>query len=257
MNDFKESIKIERDKSGKIAITEELKDILIQVMNGEMTKKQAMEITGIGDKGTIELKIQELVKLNPESIQLYQNYISKKNNNFNGYSFRAEAIDMLRKDYSQSEMATRLKGIISRRAFSTKIKNIEERENPDSILRKLLIEHAERKMKRQEINKEELIKINLLLDEYVEEHSIGMPRYEKRNPLEVRLENYKRVLESIDLLMQDGMTLKQICDKGIITEGTYRKYRTEVESLTEILKNYSNQQTIDKKISQQTGGEDR
>lgn len=257
MNDFKESIKIERDKSGKIAITEGLKNILIQVMNGEMSKKQAMDITGIGDKGTIELKIQELVKLNPELTQLYQNYISKKRKNLNGYSFRAEAIDMLRKDFSQSEMARKLKGIISRRAFSTRIKEIEEREDSDSILRKLLIEHAERKMKRQEISPEKLIKINLLLDEYVEEHSIGMPRYEKRNPLEVRLENYKRVLEAVRLLMQDGMTLKEICDKGIITEGTYRKYREEVDNLTIILNKNAEQQIIDKKTAPPPGGEDR
>ena len=53
-----------------------------------------MNLTGIGDKKTIEIKIQEIVSENPELTFLYEEYMSRKSTNFNGYNFRAEAIQM-------------------------------------------------------------------------------------------------------------------------------------------------------------------
>lgn len=46
----------------------------------------------MGDKGTVELKIKEIVAQNPELALLYNEYVSRKSEDFLGYEFRAEAI---------------------------------------------------------------------------------------------------------------------------------------------------------------------
>lgn len=232
MNEFKETYKIERENSGKIIITNALKEILIELLKGNITKKDVMNKTGIADKNTVELKVKELVSLNPELKLLFEEYITRKNTNFNGYNFRAEAVDMLRNDYSQSQMAEKIG--VNRRSFSTKIKKLQE-ENSDNKLGKLLKEHAERKMKRLEITSERKIEINFILDEYEEEYPVGLARYEKRNPIEVRLETITKVLKTIDELLESGVTLKQLSEEKVISESSYRKYREEADSLSKIL----------------------
>lgn len=230
MNDFKEGVK---RNAGKINLDKPLQDILVELMKGNITKKEFMAQTGIADKKTVERKIEEIVVLNPSLKTLYDEYISKKSTNYHGYNFRAEAISMLRSDNSQSVMAKKLG--ISRRTFSTKMKNLQEA-NMDNILGKLLKCHADRKMKRQEITPEELIQINLELDKYEEEFPVGLARYEERNPQEVRLENLIRIIETVDKLKEEGLTIKEISQRGIISESNYRKYKAEAENLTNILK---------------------
>ena len=61
MNEFKESLKVERKNSGEIIITEQLKSLLIELMKGNISKKELMEMTGIGDKVSVETKITEIV----------------------------------------------------------------------------------------------------------------------------------------------------------------------------------------------------
>lgn len=232
MNDFKESLKVEREKSGEIIITEQLQNLLIELMKGNISKKELMERTHIGDKGTVELKIQEVVTQNPELKPLYNDYIDRKNENFEGYIFRAEAIEMLRNDYSQSFMAEKIG--VSRRGFSGKIKKLQEK-NSDNILGKLLKEHAERKMKKLTIDDDVLLAINISLDEYEQQYPVGLARYEKRNTLEIRRDNLQKVVSLIEGLRQDGTTLKELNERKIISEATYRRYKMELDELSKIL----------------------
>lgn len=231
MNDFKESLRVERENSGEIIITEQLQKLLIELMKGNISKKELMAQTGIGDKGTVELKIQELVALKPQLKPLYDEYISRKSENFYGYEFRAEAIEMLRKDVSQSAMAEKLG--VARRTFSTKMKKLQEK-NSDNIFGRLLREHATRKEKRMPISDDILLLINVQLDEYEQQYPVGSTRYEKRNPLEVKRENLQRVVSLIDSLRQEGVTLKELEERKVISEANYRRYRLELDALTQI-----------------------
>jgi len=232
MNDFKESLKVEREKSGEIIVTEPLKKLLIELMKGNISKKELMETTRIGDKGTVELKIQEIVAQNPELEQLYNEYVARKSENFQGYEFRAEAIEMLRKDCSQSAMAKKIG--VTTRTFSAKMKKLQEK-NSDNILGILLNEHAARKMKRIPITDDVLLIINLKLDEYEQQYPVGTARYEKRDVLEIKRENLQRVVSLIDELRQEGITVKELNDRKIISEANYRRYRLELEALSKIL----------------------
>ena len=231
MNDFKESLRVERQCSGEIIITEALQKLLIELMKGNISKKELMAKTGIGDKGNVELKTQELVALKPQLKPLYDEYISRKSENFYGYEFRAEAIEMLRKDASQSAMADKLG--VARRTFSSKMKKLQEK-NIDNILGILLREHALRKEKKIPVPDDILLLINLQLDEYEQQYPVGPTRYEKRNPLEVKRENLQRVVSLIDSLRQEGVTLKELEGRKIISEANYRRYRLELDALTKI-----------------------
>lgn len=232
MNDFKDSLKVERETTGEIIITEQLKNVLVQFMNGEITKKEVMELTGIKDKNTVERKIESIITLNPELIQLYKEYVSKKRENFEGYNFRAEAIDMLRFDYSQSTMAKKIG--VSRRSFSTKIKQLQE-SNEDNILGLLLKQHAERQMRRQQMTPDETVHVNLLLDKYEEKNPVGLAKYEHRTSLEIRRDRLQNVVSTVEDMIKNGKTLKEINDEKIISESLYRKYKEELNNLSKIL----------------------
>ena len=232
MNEFKESLTVMRENSGKIIITDPLKNLLIDLMKGNISKNEVMNLTGIGDKNTVEIKIQELVTENPGLKLLYEEYMSRKSTNFNGYNFRPEAIQMLRNDYSQSVMAERIN--VSRRTYSTKMKKLAE-QNENNIFGKLLSQHAERQMKRQKVSEAELVRINLELDRYEEQNPTGIVRYEQKNSIELRMENVSRVIETIEVLLNSGYTLKQLNEEGIISESSYRKYREEAMNLSKIL----------------------
>ena len=232
MNEFKESLKVEREKSGEIIITESLRNLLIELMKGNISKKEVMEKTGIGDKGTVELKIQTIVAQSPELQPLYNEYRSKKSRNFEGYEFRAEAIEMLRNYYSQSDMAKKLG--ISRRTFSSKMKKLQEK-NSDNILGILLSEHAYAKEKKIPLTEEDILFVNIRLDEYEEQFPVGPSRYEERNSLEKRREYLQRVVSLIDGLRQEGVTLSELSERKVISEANYRRYRLELDALSKIL----------------------
>lgn len=232
MNEFKKRIKVDRTNSGEIIITEELKRVLIKLMKGEISKQEVMTETGIGDKGTIEIKIQELVNLNPNLVELYKEYMGRKSKNFEGYTFRSEAIEMLRNDFSQSYMAECIG--VNRRTFSTKIKNLQE-ENMDNELGKLLKEHADRKMRRQEITPNELVLINYKLDEYEKKYPVGKIKYEDRNLIQLRLQTVSKIIDAIDELIAEGTTIKELSERKIISESSYRKYRLEADNLSKIV----------------------
>ena len=240
MSDFKERIKVDRTNSGEIIITEELKRILVKLMKGEITKQEAMAETGIGDKGTIERKIQELVNLNPNLVELYKEYMGRKSKNFEGYTFRSEAIEMLRNDSSQSYMAECIG--INRRTFSTKIKKLQE-ENMDNELGKLLKEHADRKMRRQEITPNELAMINYILDEYEKKYPVRKTKYEDKSLIELRLQTISKIIYAVELFLKDGTTIKELSERKIISESSYRKYRTEAENLRKILQENNSSKT--------------
>ena len=231
MNDFKESLRVERESSGEIKVTEQLTKLLIELMKGNISKKELMAQTGIGDKGTVEIKIKEMVAQNPTLVPLYDEYISRKSENFEGYEFRAEAIEMLRKDCTQTAMAEKLG--VSRRTSSSKMKKLQEK-NRDNILGILLKEHAIRKEKKIPIEDDILLSINLQLDEYEEHFPVGPTRYEKRNSQEIKRENLQKVISLIDGLRQKGVTLKELSERKIISEANYRRYRLELEALTKM-----------------------
>ena len=210
----------------------QLKKLLIELMKGNISKPELMSITGIGDKTTVELKIKEIVAENPALRPLYEEYLGRKRENFMGYQFRAEAIEMLRQDFSQSAMAKKIG--ISRRSFSFRMQELQKQNN-DNTLGRLLKEHAERKLSKTPLTDEGLLAINLELDKYEQQYPVGLGRYEKRNPLEVRRENFQKIVSLVEGLRVEGISLSELSEKKIISEAVYKRYRQELEVLEKLL----------------------
>lgn len=113
-------------------------------------------------------------------------------------------------------------------------KQLQEK-NRDNILGILLKEHAERKLKRMPTADDILLAINLKLDKYEEQYPVGPTRYEKRNSLEIRKENLQKVVSLIDGLRQEGITLKELSVRKIISEANYRRCRLKLDALSKLL----------------------
>lgn len=237
MNDFKNSLKVERDKNGRILLNKQLEELFIDFMKGKISKKDLMELTGILDKNTVEIKIEELIIQKPQLKGIYEEYLSKKRKSFKDYEFLGEAIEMLKGDYSQSDMAKNIK--VNRRTFSTKMKKLEEK-NQDNILGSLLKEHSERNIK--EARKKESLEeknnrriwVTKQLDIFIEENKLKIETLSGNSLNSIRLNNMEKTLEVVDSLIQKGKTIKQLDEEGIISESMYRKYRAEVENLKRI-----------------------
>ena len=108
---------------------------------------------------------------------------------------------------------------VNRRSYSTKMKKLEK-ENEDNILGRLLFEHADRKMRRQEISPVELVRINVQLDQYEEEFPVGTTIYEKKSAIEERKENVLKLIETIEDL--DKKILESLDAAGC---NTFQKIR--------------------------------
>lgn len=223
---------VPRTRSGQIIITEALKGLLIECMRGNITKKEVMERTGIGDKGTVEIKIQQLVAQNPELTELYKRYLERKRKlSRKEYDFKAEAIQMLRMDLSQTEMAAIIG--VPVRTFSTKMKELQKA-NKDNQLGTLLEEHFSRKMRRQKQTAEKYFLMCVALDEYEKEHPVGNARYDQRDPLEIRREYLQKVVS----LVENGRGTKATPEEstgGSVSESYLRKCRAELEALEKIM----------------------
>ena len=237
MNGFKENLKVERDKTGRIIINNQLEKELITFMEGKISKNELMEITGIRDKNTVEIKIEELVAQKPELKELYESYASNKRKSFKDYDFLAETIEMLRGDYSQTEMAKILQ--VNRRTFSTKVKKLEEK-NKDNILGSLLRDHADRNIKearkKDTLGDKKLrrIRVNKELDEFLSKSDLNIQKLGRNELSRIKIKNIEQTLELINSLLDKGKTIKQLDEEGIISEATYRKYNEEAENMKKI-----------------------
>ena len=226
--DLKVKVKVDRTPSGEIIITESLKRLLIEYMEGEISKKELMERSGIGDKGTVEIKIKQLVAQMPELTELYNRYLERKSKPSKAeYDFIAEAIEMLRKDLSQSEMAVKIG--VPVRSFSTKMKKLQEA-NRDNQLGKLLEEHSYRKMRRKGQSAEEYVFMCIALEDYEKEHPIGKKRYDKRNPLDIRKEYLREVISR-----GQKHNMGESTGDESVSESYLRKCRAELAALEQIM----------------------
>lgn len=237
MNDFKERYivtensnnVIERKKGGEIIITSALKAQIIDLLQGKIEKK---DIKGIGDEETIERIMLKIVAENLELDALLYKYKEKGRTNYEGYNFRPEAIEMLRQDCSQTDMAAKLN--IPRKSFSVFMKRVRE-ENADNELGQLLREHSERKIKKIDLDEDEKNEINKILDRYEIEHPVGEARFESKDPIKSRYDNLRKLLSTVERMLEEGYTLKELSAKKIISESYYWKYKEEAKYLAIIL----------------------
>lgn len=205
-----------------------------KVIDKQLTLEEMAKLYNM-DVKTLKQKIQNLASSDIEWNKLFSEYNGKRND-YNGYDFKAEMIEMLIEDLSQTQMAKKIG--IPRETLTTKINQLGDNDELKQELKK----HSTRKKNHKNLSDEEKLKLMIFIDEYIEKNNIEKGReYEntKGTKIEQRLFYLNQILNLYDNVKENYPDLneKQISEQLDFSPSTIRRYIKEKELLTNLRDN--------------------
>ena len=205
-----------------------------KVIDKQLTLEEMAKLYNM-DVKTLKQKIQNLASSDIEWNKLFSEYNGKRND-YNGYDFKAEMIEMLIEDLSQTQMAKNIG--IPRETLTTKINQLGDNDKLKQELKK----HSTRKKNHKKLSDEEKLKLMIFIDEYIEKNNIEKGReYEntKGTKIEQRLFFLNQILNLYDNVKENYPDLneKQISEQLDFSPSTIRRYKKEKELLTNLRDN--------------------
>ena len=205
-----------------------------KVIDKQLTLEEMAKLYNM-DVKTLKQKIQNLASSDIEWNKLFSEYNGKRND-YNGYDFKAEMIEMLIEDLSQTQMAKKIG--IPRETLTTKINQLGD----NDVLKQELKKHSTRKKNHKNLSDEEKLKLMIFIDEYIEKNNIEKGRdYEntKGTKIEQRLFYLNQILDLYDNVKENYPDLneKQISEQLDFSPSTIRRYIKEKELLTNLRDN--------------------
>lgn len=192
----------------------------------KMAKKYDMDVK------TLKQKIENLASNDIEWNKLFSEYYGKRND-YNGYDFKAEMIQMLEEDISQTQMADIIG--IPRETLTTKINQLSDNDELKQELKK----HSTRKKNHRKLSSEEKLKLMIFIDEYREKNNIKKGQEYKNtkgSKIEQRLFYLSQILSLYNDIKESYPELneKQISEQLDFNPSTIRRYKREKELLTNL-----------------------
>ena len=201
------------------------------VVNKQMTLEEMAKLYNM-DVKTLKQKIENLASTDIEWNKLFSEYYGKRND-YNGYDFKSEMIEMLTEDLSQTQMAKKIG--IPRETLTTKINQLDD----DDELKQELKNHLTRKKNHRKLSDEEKLKLMIFVDEYRKKNNIEKSQeYEatKGSKVEQRLFYLTQILNLYNDVKENypGLNEKQISEQLDFDPSTIRRYKREKELLTNL-----------------------
>lgn len=230
---FQESLKVSKTNSDAGEALEKYMDkIIISILKGEITAKQASVDTGY-DRETIRRKINEFVFKNNLFIKEYIQYLNKSGRDYSGINFKGLIIQMMKLNISQSEMAIR--SGIPPRTVSRELEKIgKSTQENDRILYEIAKRYSENKMKRIIMSTREIERLEEYLDQLFGE--VPIIEEDAKSKEELEIERLTEFLTQVDKYQNEGMTIKDIAKKMQVGVSTIRRNRLRLEALKELRK---------------------
>lgn len=205
-----------------------------KVIDKQLTLEEMAKLYNM-DVKTLKQKIQNLASSDIEWNKLFSEYNGKRND-YNGYDFKAEMIEMLIENLSQTQMAKKIG--IPRETLTTKINQLGDNDKLKQELKK----HSTRKKNHKKLSDEEKLKLMIFIDEYIEKNNIEKGReYEntKGTKIEQRLFYLNQILNLYDNVKENYPDLneKQLSEQLDFSPSTIRRYKKEKELLTNLRDN--------------------
>lgn len=223
---FRERMKLNRSSS-KIPLNKQMEDMVISILNGEITAKKASEMYNI-DAETIRRKIVEFVQKNPQYLKRYFVYRDKSAIDYENINFKGLIIHMLKNDMSQSEIAEEYE--IPARTISREVEKIgESKEENDIKLYNIAKICADRKMRKQKLSKYEMDLYARVLDELFP--NIPVININEKTPVEREIQRLEEFLQEVQLYHSQNMTAEQIARKMGTSISTIRRNKLKLEEL--------------------------
>lgn len=202
-----------------------------KVVSKKMTLEEMAKLYNT-DVKTLKQKIEDLASNDIEWNKLFSEYYGKRND-YNGYDFKSEMIQMLEEDMSQTQMAKKIG--IPRETLTTKINQLSDNDELKQELKK----HSTRKKNHRKLSPEEKLKLMIFVDEYREMNNIEKSReYEatKGSKVEQRLFYLNQILNLYNDIKENYPDLneKQISEQLDFDPSTIRRYKREKELLTSL-----------------------
>lgn len=223
---FRERMKLNR-KSSEIPLDEQIEEMVISILKGEITAKEASSKYHI-DTETIRRKINEFVQKDKRYLKLYFQYHSKSAIDYKNINFRGLIVHMIRNDMSQSEVAEEYQ--IPARTISREVEKLSEsKDEKDEKLYNIAKICADKKMKKQSLSKYEVDLYNKMLDELFPD--ISVININSKSQTELEIERLEAFLKQVEDYHTQGMTAEQIAEKMETSISTIRRNKLKLEEM--------------------------
>jgi len=225
---FRDRLKCNMVNSTTIDLDDKIKTIVIRILKGELSAKQAEKEYHI-DRETIRRKINQFVQEDESLLVEYIEYLKKSGEDYSGINFKGLIISMIKQNLSQSQMAKRYK--IPARTISRELEKLSQsKDEKDSKLYKIAKNYSRKKMLRERIPESEIELYATTLDEMFGE--IEVVRIDEPSKDDAEICRLEKFLAQVEEYRAQKMTAQEIATKMGVTISTIRRNRLKLLELT-------------------------